>query len=229
MGRELSSSRVSLNRAQRYWLAAVVPVLVAIPFWWRTHYIETEQTTTIYLAVVATLATAWIVLSLLRLTPWRRIPRQTMTVLMPVAAFALTVFAILIDHSWWLNKVTSLLVGFTIQTSAVCGFWIWRKIGKPPPSKQCISATYWIVAGATFLALLWENRMWWEVFGPTNLPYWFASLTLLTLVMLRLLRGSDYEDVAFVMTSSRATSDAGIPISGVDQDRLNDHRRPGSR
>lgn len=229
MGRELSYRRFLLNRAQRCWLAAVVPALVAIPFWWQTHYIETAQTTRIYLAVVATLVTAWIVLSLLRLRPWLRIPHQTMTVLMPVAAFSLTVLAVLIDHSWWLNKVTSLLVGFTIQTSAVCGFWIWRKIGKPPPSKQCISATYWAVAGATFLALLWENRMWWEVFGPTNLPYWFASLALLTLVMLRLLRGSDYEDVAFVMTSSRATSDAGIPISGVDQDRLNDHRRPGSR
>lgn len=187
MGRELSSSRVSLNRAQRYWLAAVVPVLVAIPFWWRTHYIETEQTTTIYLAVVATLATAWIVLSLLRLTPWRRIPRQTMAVLMPVAAFALTVFAILIDHSWWLHKGMSLIVGFAVQALAICGFWVWGRFGKRPPSEMMMTATYWGIAGITFLALLGENHMW-EVFRPTNLPYWFASLLLLTPVMLWLLR-----------------------------------------
>lgn len=194
MGRELSFRTFSLNRAQRYWLAAIVPALVAIPFWWKTHYIDTEQKTTIYLAVVATLATAWIVLSLIRITPWRRIPRQTMAVLMPVAVFALTVFAILIDESWWLNKATSLLVGLAIQASAVCGFWVWRKLGKQSPSERSIVVTYWAIAGITFLALLGENRMW-KVFGATNLPYWFASLVLLTPVMLWLLR-SDADNPA---------------------------------
>lgn len=212
MGRELSSSWFSLNRAQRYWLAVVIPALVAIPFWWKTYHLEYAYTTTIYLAVVASLATAWIVLSLIGIKPWRRIPRQTMAVLMPAAAFALTVFAVLIDHSWWVHKAFSLVIGFAIQLLSICCFWAWRRFGKSQPSEQMVTTTYWAAVGITFLLLLAENQML-EVFGPDNLPYWFATIVLLTPVMLWLLRSSEYEDVLFVMASRRAKADIGIPIS----------------
>lgn len=178
-----------MNRAQRLWLAAVLPVLVLIPFWWDTYHIESDVSATPYLALVTATATLWAVLSLLDVRPWNRLPKRLWIVAAPPIVAALTLVVILVAHRSSIDNWRGITWGVGFAVLAWVVFREIRTFGKRGPTEGTQLVTYGLIGFFSVLQFFDENYLW-RAFGPRNLPFWFASLVLLTGLMLWLLRTS---------------------------------------
>jgi hypothetical protein len=176
-----------LNRAQRLWLAGAIPLPVVIPFWWDASHLEYAYPTRPYLGTLATIVTAWAVLSLIGIRPWRRLSLRFWGCAMPVVVALLTLAVILGAHGDWIDhwQTAGWSAGYLAFAWGV--FWAIRTFGKRPPTIRAQIITYGLIAFVGIMALFDDNYLW-SAFGPRNLPYWFASLVLLTGAMLWLLR-----------------------------------------
>ncbi|WP_148312878.1 hypothetical protein [Sulfuritalea hydrogenivorans] len=176
-----------MNRAQRLWLAGSLPLLVAIPFWWDASHLEYAYPTRPYLGTLATIGTAWAVLSLLGVRPWRRFSSRFWACATPALVALLTLAVILGAHGDRIDRwqAAGWSAGYLAFAWGV--FWVIRTFGKRPPTVRAKAITYGLIAFVGIMGLFEDNYLW-SAFEPRNLPYWFASLLLLTGAMLWLLR-----------------------------------------
>lgn len=176
-----------MNRAQRLWLAGTIPLLVAIPFWWDASHLEYAYPTRPYLGTLATIVTTWAVLSLLGVRPWRRLSPWFWGCAMPAVVALLTLAVLLGAHGDRIDHWQAAGWGAGYLAFAWGVFWVIRIFGKRPPTILVQIIAYGLIAFVGIMELFEDNYLW-SAFGPRNLPYWFASLVLLTGAMLWLLR-----------------------------------------
>lgn len=163
-----------LNQAQRIVLAVVLPILVAVPFFWDTRLLSYASETRYYLAFMAAVGVGYTVLCLLGFRPWQRLRRETLVVLVPGFLALLTAMAILLDRSWPYFQDPAMSF-FGLAIFVFTGEWFTRYAsvhGSPwvPPTSRLA------YIGFIVIAFLGEQHLLNDVFTERALPYWFATV-----------------------------------------------------